>query len=189
MGQSTSNIAAAVAVRPLTMTKDPSTEGARRRQPVVRTGARDREEPWSLKLSEAERRHLTSDLVALTDREREVVFAICSGGPNEAVAERLFIALPTLRTHLMRVNQKLGTRSKADVVRFVVGRLLEGYRQNGALPTKADAAANDTTKGGEIEIKTRPTTNSSPTTGVGGGAGASGGSGGLGSGGSGSGAT
>lgn len=178
MGQSTSNIAAAVAVRPLTMTKDPSTEGARRRQPVVRTGARDREEPWSLKLSEAERRHLTSDLVALTDREREVVFAICSGGPNEAVAERLFIALPTLRTHLMRVNQKLGTRSKADVVRFVVGRLLEGYRQNGALPTKPE----DVSKGGEIEIKTRPTTTSSQPSGVTGAAGGNGASGGSGSG-------
>ena len=152
MGQSTTNIAAAVEVRPLVMSKDPSNEGVRRRQPVVRTGARDREEPWSLKLSEAERRHLASDLVALTDREREVVFAICSGGPNEAVAERLFIALPTLRTHLMRVNQKLGTRSKADVVRFVVGRLLEGYRANGALPTKAET----TTKAGEIEVKTRP---------------------------------
>lgn len=138
------------------MTKQPTSEGARRRQPVVRTGAREREEPWSLRLSEPECRHLSSDLVALTDREREVVFAICSGGPNEAVAERLYIALPTLRTHLMRINQKLGTRSKADVVRFVVGRLLEGYRQNGALPVKSDSGnAADAGAAGDIEIKTR----------------------------------
>lgn len=156
MGQPTTHIAAAVEIRPLAMTKQPTSEGARRRQPVVRTGAREREEPWSLRLSEPECRHLASDLVALTDREREVVFAICSGGPNEAVAERLYIALPTLRTHLMRINQKLGTRSKADVVRFVVGRLLEGYRQNGALPVKADTGnASDTSAAGDIEIKTR----------------------------------
>lgn len=184
MGQPTTHIAAAVEIRPLAMTKQPTSEGARRRQPVVRTGAREREEPWSLRLSEPECRHLSSDLVALTDREREVVFAICSGGPNEAVAERLYIALPTLRTHLMRINQKLGTRSKADVVRFVVGRLLEGYRQNGTLPNKADGsgATGEAGAGGDIEIKTRGVGGLAGATGAGGFEGGSGGSGGSGSG-------
>ena len=41
---------------------------------------------------------------------------------------RLGIALPTLRTHLMRLNQKLRTGSKSDVVRHVASLLLEGYR-------------------------------------------------------------
>jgi DNA-binding CsgD family transcriptional regulator len=81
---------------------------------------------------------LSEELDALTDREREVALAICDGGSNEVVAERLYIALPTLRTHLMRINQKLGTRSKGDVVRLMVGRLLDGYRSgrvaNGARP-------------------------------------------------------
>lgn len=79
-------------------------------------------------LTDAERRFLAEDLADLTEREREVVFAVCEGGQNHAVAERLFIALPTLRTHLMRINQKLGARSKGDVVRFVAGRLLVRYR-------------------------------------------------------------
>ncbi|MBL0922810.1 MAG: helix-turn-helix transcriptional regulator, partial [Phycisphaerales bacterium] len=138
------------------MTNQPTSEGARRRQPLVRTGAREREEPWSLRLTDAETKHLSSDLAVLTDREREVVFAICSGGPNEAVAERLYIALPTLRTHLMRVNQKLGTRSKADVVRFVVGRLLESYRASGSLPSRDESRGESGTGGAsEIEVKTR----------------------------------
>ncbi len=81
------------------------------------------------------------ELDVLTDREREVALAICDGGSNEAVAERMFIALPTLRTHLMRINQKLGTRSKGDVVRLMVGRLLDGYRAGriGHAPAPASA--------------------------------------------------
>lgn len=81
-----------------------------------------------LALTDAERRFLEADLGHLTDREREVVFALCEGGSNEAIAERLFVALPTLRTHLMRIHQKLGARSKADVVRVVAARLLSAYR-------------------------------------------------------------
>lgn len=94
------------------------------------TSPRERPEPgaWALDLTEGERRFLAEDLADLTEREREVVFAVCEGGQNHTVAERLFIALPTLRTHLMRINQKLGARSKGDVVRFVAGRLLVRYR-------------------------------------------------------------
>lgn len=71
---------------------------------------------------------LRAALDGLTGRERQVVFAICEGGTNELIAERLAIALPTLRTHLMRLNQKLGTTSKGDVVRYVAATLLSGYR-------------------------------------------------------------
>ncbi len=92
------------------------------------SSSRDAGECWSLRLTPDERRTLSDELDALTDREREVALAICDGGSNEAVADRLYIALPTLRTHLMRINQKLGTRSKGDVVRLMVGRLLDGYR-------------------------------------------------------------
>jgi len=79
-------------------------------------------------LTEAEKSYLDEVLAPLTDREREVVYAICGGGRNEEIADRMCIALPTLRTHLMRLNQKLGTTSKSDVVRLVAGHLLEGYR-------------------------------------------------------------
>lgn len=67
-------------------------------------------------------------LTPLTEREREVVYAVCAGGQNTQIAERLYIALPTLRTHLMRINQKLGVRSKSETIRFVLARLLEAYR-------------------------------------------------------------
>jgi len=83
----------------------------------------------SLQLTATEAEFLRRALDILTAREREVVLAICSGGTNEMIAERMCIALPTLRTHLMRLNQKLGTTSKGDVVRSVASTLLLGYRE------------------------------------------------------------
>lgn len=82
----------------------------------------------SIRLTPAERSYLDSALTDMTQRERDVVYALCAGGTNEEMARRLDIALPTLRTHLMRLNQKLRTSSKSDVLRHIASVLLEGYR-------------------------------------------------------------
>lgn len=113
-----------------------STNGTAPAVPVPSASSTPSDEPpaaapesWTLELTTAERHYLERSLTALTGREREVVFAICAGGTNELLADRLCIALPTVRTHLMRLNQKLGTTSKGDVVRFVTSKLLDGYRR------------------------------------------------------------
>lgn len=82
----------------------------------------------SIRLTPAERLFLDQALTDMTQRERDVVYALCAGGTNEEMARRLSIALPTLRTHLMRLNQKLRTSSKSDVIRHIASVLLEGYR-------------------------------------------------------------
>ncbi len=81
-----------------------------------------------IRLTPSERAFLDSALTDMTQRERDVVYALCAGGTNEEMARRLEIALPTLRTHLMRLNQKLRTSSKSDVIRHIASVLLEGYR-------------------------------------------------------------
>jgi DNA-binding CsgD family transcriptional regulator len=93
------------------------------------------EDACSLLLTDDERSFLEARFRELTRREREVIFALCTGGTNEGMAERLCIALPTLRTHLMRLNQKLGTSSKGDVVRLVAMHLLDAYRMRRIEPT------------------------------------------------------
>jgi DNA-binding CsgD family transcriptional regulator len=93
----------------------------------------------SIRLSEHERSYLERGFTGLTRREREVVFELCSGGTNDGVAQRLGIALPTLRTHLMRLNQKLGTASKGDVLRLVTSELLRGYRTRQIAPSEPGA--------------------------------------------------
>jgi DNA-binding CsgD family transcriptional regulator len=82
----------------------------------------------AIRLTPTERAFLDTALTDMTQRERDVVYALCEGGTNEEMAKRLSIALPTLRTHLMRLNQKLRTSSKSDVVRHIASVLLEGYR-------------------------------------------------------------
>lgn len=82
----------------------------------------------TLRLSGMEWAALQPRLESLTAREREVVRSVCIGGTNEAIAARLHIAPPTLRTHLSRLHQKLGCTSKSDLIRWVASRVLEGYR-------------------------------------------------------------
>lgn len=102
-------------------------------EPKVRVGERPESPPEGaaaphLDLRPDEEQFLQEALGFLTSREREVVLAICRGGTNEAIAGRLCIALPTLRTHLMRLNQKLHTTSKGDVVRHAAAIVIDGYR-------------------------------------------------------------
>ncbi len=86
------------------------------------------EGPGGLRLTEPEWAYLLEFLGPLTDRERQVVKAVCAEGSNEDAAARLHVTLATLRTHLMKVNQKLGTSSKTDVVRMAADRVIRGYR-------------------------------------------------------------
>lgn len=82
----------------------------------------------ALALTDEEFAWVSRALPELTDRELDVLRAICAGGANEDMADRLCIAVPTLRTHMMRINQKMGATDKADVVRFVASRVVDGYR-------------------------------------------------------------
>lgn len=115
-------------VAPFTSVVEPKPSGTFPTEPQLSTEPRGSHDTSSLHLLDSELNYLREDLGALTAREREVVISICRGGTNEQVAERLCIALPTLRTHLMRLNQKLGTSGKGDVVRHVAAVLLAGYR-------------------------------------------------------------
>ncbi|GAB4550682.1 MAG: hypothetical protein Tsb0013_12520 [Phycisphaerales bacterium] len=81
-----------------------------------------------MRLSEDERALVDRVLPDITNREREVLFEIVAGGTNERVAERMGVKLPTLRTHLMRLNQKLGSTSKSDLVRLVTQAIVLDYR-------------------------------------------------------------
>jgi len=107
------------------------TGGHRVDQPVVVSTLNRR---FGLRVEE--RKHLAKRLDRLTPREREVAYSVFLGGDNEALASRLCVAMPTLRTHLMRINQKLGTTSKSDIVQYVALSLLDAYR-NGTITAES----------------------------------------------------
>jgi DNA-binding NarL/FixJ family response regulator len=52
----------------------------------------------------------------LTNREREVLKLLAAGCRNEAIAGRLFISPPTVRTHTQNILSKLGVHSQLEAV-------------------------------------------------------------------------
>lgn len=53
---------------------------------------------------------------ALSPREREVLMLVARGRSNEQIAAQLYVATTTVKTHLMRLNEKLGTRRRSAAV-------------------------------------------------------------------------
>ena len=56
----------------------------------------------------------------LTPREREILCLIAKGQSNQEIAEKLFISLPTVKTHVGRVLMKTGSRDRVHAVLFAL---------------------------------------------------------------------
>jgi DNA-binding NarL/FixJ family response regulator len=59
-------------------------------------------------------------LAALTDREREIAGLVAEGLSNQQIAEKTFMSLATVKTHLNRINIKLDTDNRVKVATTVV---------------------------------------------------------------------
>jgi DNA-binding NarL/FixJ family response regulator len=60
--------------------------------------------------------------IPLTKREKEIVQLIADGLSNQEIADRLFIALRTVETHRLNINQKLGVKNSAGVIKEGIKR-------------------------------------------------------------------
>ncbi|MFT8592784.1 MAG: response regulator transcription factor [Bifidobacterium sp.] len=58
------------------------------------------------------------ELDELTEREREVLIEISHGLSNQEIAEKLFISLPTVKTHVAHILQKIHARDRVQAVVF-----------------------------------------------------------------------
>jgi NarL family two-component system response regulator LiaR len=54
----------------------------------------------------------------LTPREQEVLKLIAQGKTNQEIAEELSISLPTVRTHISNIFNKLGLSSRAEAAAY-----------------------------------------------------------------------
>lgn len=54
----------------------------------------------------------------LSDREREVLRLVALGNTNADIAAELYVSVRTVETHRAHVQQKLGVKARADLVRY-----------------------------------------------------------------------
>ena len=56
----------------------------------------------------------------LSQREREIVALLAGGATDAQIAERLFLSINTVRSHLERIRDKTGARRRAELVRYAI---------------------------------------------------------------------
>jgi predicted ATPase/DNA-binding CsgD family transcriptional regulator len=61
-----------------------------------------------------------ADTGTLSARERELVALVAQGRTDAEIAEKLFISVSTVRTHLDRIRDKSGCRRRADLTRLAL---------------------------------------------------------------------
>jgi DNA-binding NarL/FixJ family response regulator len=57
---------------------------------------------------------------SLSAREREVLTLLVQGHTNQEIAARLFLSVKTIETYRARIADKLGLRTRADLVRYAL---------------------------------------------------------------------
>lgn len=56
------------------------------------------------------------DTTALTERENEILSLLSKGYANKEIADKLAISVPTVRTHLCHIYEKLHVRSRTEAI-------------------------------------------------------------------------
>ena len=56
----------------------------------------------------------------LSEREHEVLRLLALGHTNQEIANLLFISIRTAETHRARIMQKLGLKTRAEIVRYAL---------------------------------------------------------------------
>lgn len=57
---------------------------------------------------------------ALSQREREVLALLAQGHTNQVIADRLYLSVKTIETYRTRIADKLGLKTRADLVRYAL---------------------------------------------------------------------
>lgn len=68
----------------------------------------------------AQDREASLAIESLTPREREVLQALTDGLSDKEIAERLYVGVGTVRTHVVHILEKLGVNSRLQALVFAV---------------------------------------------------------------------
>lgn len=57
----------------------------------------------------------------LSEREYEVVVALCNGSSNKEISESLYISMNTVKSHLKNIFIKLDIRTRSELIKKILG--------------------------------------------------------------------
>lgn len=83
--------------------------------------------PESAAIERAREKEGESALADLTAKESRVLEVLLTGASNRAIASTLGLEEPTVKFHLRRIFRKLGTKNRAETVRFA---MLNGWHRD-----------------------------------------------------------
>ena len=69
-----------------------------------------------------QRKNVVETQTALTEREDEILRLLAAGYRNKDVAEKFFISISTVKSHVYNIYQKLHVTSRVDAVNKIKGR-------------------------------------------------------------------
>ncbi|MFD9868804.1 response regulator [Streptomyces niveus] len=85
----------------------------------------------------------SAGLAGVTDRERDVLELVARGLTNSEIAQRLFVGLSTVKTHVSHLLTKFGARDRAQlvIVAYETGLVTAGIAAPGSRPPAEGARA------------------------------------------------
>ena len=69
--------------------------------------------------------------MGLSKRQGEIAYEILSGKTDKEIAATLSIGVPTIRTHMSRLFEKLGVDDRNELMYSIFSRFFDGCRETG----------------------------------------------------------
>ena len=79
---------------------------------------------------------------ALSDRERDVLVRIAWGFSNKEIAAELQLSVKTVETYKIRIGEKLGLRSRTEIVRFALQQGWLNHEHPPLTPSRSSSSSS-----------------------------------------------